>query len=152
MSLLLLGFTENPYDIICVFNKTVDGNPMSEYMWMDALLVVISSCISEKQIVEILIISQFENVYKTVSYGNYHNKYLGMEFTIIENYYVKKVDMSKYIQDVITEYDVQGTNNTSPESNKLFNINELGGKLSDKKRELFHTIVAKLLYLAKRTS
>ena len=115
---------------------------------MDDLVVI--SCISEKQI-EILIISQFENVYKTVSYGNYHNKYLGMEFTIIENYYVKKVDMSKYIQDVITEYDVQGTN-TSPESNKLFNINELGGKLSDKKRELFHTIVAKLLYLAKRTS
>ena len=75
-----------------------------------------------------------------VSYGNYHK------------YYVKKVDMSKYIQDIIiTEY-VQGTN-TSPESNKLFNIiNELGGKLSDKKRELFHTIVAKLLYLAKRTS
>ena len=57
--------------------------------------------------------------------------------------------MEKYVQDIFEEYPVTRTAAT-PATQSLFEINADSELLRGKDKEIFHTCVAKLLYLAKR--
>ena len=57
--------------------------------------------------------------------------------------------MDGYISEVLRFADVSGTA-SSPASPHLFNLSEKSSPLPEKDRQHFHTVVAKLLYLAKR--
>ena len=79
-------------------------------------------------------------------------EYLGMTI----DYSVKgkvSFSMPQYIEDLLLEYPdsiMKGTS-TTPAANHLFQINENTEKLGATDAVLFHHLVAKLLYLGKRT-
>jgi hypothetical protein len=59
--------------------------------------------------------------------------------------------MSKYVNDMLEEYQVTGSAAT-PASSNLFDIDSESELLSGEQYEAFHPRVAKLLYLVKRVS
>ena len=60
--------------------------------------------------------------------------------------------MTEYIRKILEEvpYNLNGTAKTTA-ANQLFNVNDRELKLPHDKAELFHHLVAKLLYLCRRT-
>ena len=60
-----------------------------------------------------------------------------------------RISMDKYVDDLLAEYSVKGLADT-PASEGLFEINEGSKRLSKEYAGVFHSHVAKLLYLAKR--
>ena len=85
-----------------------------------------------------------------VTYGDEHT-YLGMKFVFNDNGGVM-IDMKDYVQDMVNEYpdELHGKSKT-PANEKLFKVNENSKKLDTKKAETFHTMVAKGLFLSKRS-
>ena len=61
-----------------------------------------------------------------------------------------RITQEKYVADVLTEHPITGTA-SSPSTPNLFSINESSTPLHKKDKEEFHSVAAKLLYLAKRT-
>ena len=96
------------------------------------------------------IILQIGEKYQNLSvYRGRKLDYLGMTFDFTENNKVK-VTMNGYINDLLELCkDVEGTAKT-PASNDLFEIDKNSPLLSEEKKKLFHSIVAKFLYLGKR--
>ena len=60
-----------------------------------------------------------------------------------------KCTMEGYVQDPLRMCEVQGSA-TSPAAENLFDVSESSPPLASAQRERFHSLVAKLLYLAKR--
>ena len=60
--------------------------------------------------------------------------------------------MENYIKQILEDapFDMEGTAKTTATCN-LFNVNDGARKLEEKKAQLFHHLVAKLLYLCRRT-
>jgi len=63
-----------------------------------------------------------------------------------------KISMYKYIDKILTELpiDMNGTART-PVAGHLFNVRDDVKKLPESTAQLFHHLVAKLLYLSRRT-
>ena len=79
-------------------------------------------------------------------------EYLGMTLDYSEKGVVK-ISMPKYIQEIINDFkkiepNVPNKHTAAPKS--LFTVNEDCEKLSKKKAEQFHSIVAKILFATKR--
>jgi len=69
---------------------------------------------------------------------------------------VVKLYMKEYIRKMLEEFkystELKDTNKIStPVADHLFEVNQNCNKLGDNKREEFHTIVAKALFLCKRS-
>ena len=140
-----LGYKANPYDE-CVFNKyDSNGKQCTVIVYVDDLII---SSVSNQLIDELL--EHLIKIYKKVQIkeGLNHN-YLGMQFTFKENGSLR-IDMSKYIDNMLNEYNIEGTAAT-PAANYLFDVMTESPELDNIKKEMFHTITAKLLYLAKRS-
>ena len=140
-----LGYKANPYDE-CVFNKyDSNGKQCTVIVYVDDLII---SSVSNQLIDELL--EHLIKIYKKVQIkeGLNHN-YLGMQFTFKENGSLR-IDMSKYIDYMLNEYNIEGTAAT-PAANYLFDVMTESPELDNIKKEMFHTITAKLLYLAKRS-
>jgi hypothetical protein len=73
--------------------------------------------------------------------------YLGMHLRIEQG--VVNVSMKAYVEDLLREYRVTGVA-ASPAKANLFDIDGPSKLLGTREREVFHSTVAKLLYLAKR--
>jgi len=82
-----------------------------------------------------------------VTRGTKHD-YLGMVFDF-SNSNKLIVSMNSYVNDMLIDCNVTGLAN-SPAKNDLFHIKESADKLNSEDKEYFHSVVAKLLYLAKR--
>ena len=84
--------------------------------------------------------------------GKLHD-YLGMNFDYSEKGKVH-IDMKSYVEDMINEFPIE-MNKTSrastPAAENLFDEGD-GEKLNDSRREVFHKIVAKGLFVSKRAS
>ena len=140
-----LGFTPNPYDQ-CVVNKTIQGKQCTVGWHVDDIMV----SHVDKSVVE-GIISQFNSEYGveaplTITRGKIHD-YLGMKIDFSTPGQVK-FTMDPYIDTLIQEIPedlVHGPAST-PAGQHLFQANQARGK-----RETFHHLVAKLLYLSKQT-
>jgi hypothetical protein len=144
-SIKQLGYIVNPYDN-CVFNKYDDnGNQCTIVVYVDDLII---TSVSNKLIDEL--IEHLMKIYKKVQIkeGKVHN-YLGMQFTFKDDGSLN-VEMNKYINDLLNEYNVEGTAVT-PATNNLFDVMNESPELDNIKKEMFHTVTAKLLYLAKRS-
>ena len=84
----------------------------------------------------------------SISRGNKHD-FLGMDVEIKN----KKVyiTMKKQIEEAISWYDDHiGGSATTPATKVLFNVNDDSILLESEKADIFHSIVAKLLYICKR--
>ena len=147
------GFVINPYDW-CVANKNVNGKQITIVWHVDDLKIshedpqVVTNCIE-----------MLDNKYGyeacgkrsplTVKRGRKH-EYLGM---VLDYSQLGKVvvDMREYIETILedlpSEYDGDAV---TPAASYLFEINEVCNKLNSVEAEMFHHVVAQLLFLCKR--
>ena len=109
---------------------------------------------SRKQIQ--IVIDKLREIYKeiTVHEGDVHD-YLGMVMEHDREKRSVKINMEKYIADTIQalkedDPDVHLKVVTTPATNNLFKTREEAEKLSQKRARLYHAVVAKLLFVAKR--
>ena len=142
-TLIGIGFVKNQHDI-CVFNLQKDGKQCTVCLHVDDLLI---TCVNESIIESV--ISSLEAVYKTIPVhtGTIHF-YLGMTFDFSVPGKVR-VSMEGYIRDLVLLVGVTGKAAT-PAGTDLFTVDPASTKLEEQDRERFHSIVAKVLYLAKR--
>ena len=143
-----LGFELNPYDS-CVANRVISGKQCTIIWHVDDLML---SHVDEevlKMIVERLEERFGKEDPLTVTYGKVHD-YLGMTIDFSEDGKVKFL-MSEYIKNYLSELpeEFDGTAAT-PAMNHLFHVNDNAEKIDEKKSDLFHASVAKLLYLGMR--
>jgi len=109
---------------------------------------------SRKQIQ--IVIDKLREIYKeiTVHEGDVHD-YLGMVMEHDREKRSVKINMEKYIADTIQalkedDPDVHLKVVTTPATNNLFKTREEAEKLSQKRARLYHAVVVKLLFVAKR--
>ena len=144
-TLLEMGFTQNPIDP-CLYNFIdSDGLQCTAVAHVDDLLI---TCVNEDTIQ--LVLDHLKNKYKTTSEsrGTRHS-YLGMTVDFgVEG--ECSVGMAGYEGFMLEGYDYQKKHPT-PAAEDLFEVDETSEGLDEDEMKYFHTYVAKLLYLAKRT-
>jgi histone deacetylase 1/2 len=139
-----IGFQVNPLDP-CILNRSVDGVQCTVVVYVDDLKF---TC-SRRELIDEAIATleaRFESKLK-VTEGEIHS-YLGMRW----DYSAPGkcvVTMDGYTSDVLADSGVDGVSDT-PAANHLFAVRPDADPLTPEQREEFHTLVAKLLYLAKR--
>jgi len=85
----------------------------------------------------------------TVVQGQEHT-FLGMEIVFNDNGTVR-IGMKSYIKDAIKCFgEIVTKKVTTPAQKNIFELDSKSKKLDDARSDLFHTIVAKLLYMSKR--
>jgi hypothetical protein len=137
------GFIVNPQDN-CVFNKSENDKQCTICIYVDDLFI---TCEDESMLDKTIdyLKRQFKGL--TANKEKKHS-YLGMTF----NYEIKgevKITAEYYTDEIISMHNVKGEA-SSPAMNSLFEIRDVALIDYEKKKE-FHSVVAKLLYLAKRT-
>ena len=141
-----LDFKVNMHDI-CVFNKVHQrcGKQITITLHVDDIMM---TSVSEEAMNEI--VSALQDKYKSVQVtkGSIH-AYLGMRFdySVVDKV---TITMGAYTKDMLSTHMIEGTAST-PALENLFVVREDAKLLPEEGRKLFHTQVAKLLYLAKRT-
>ena len=146
-----LGYEENPYDP-CVVNKMINGKQCTVCWYVDD--VKISHV--EESVGEDLVSKMQEEYGKeatlTVNRGKVQ-EYLGMKIDFSnENKVVFSMrDYTKNLLEECPDELLMGGVAASSAGNHIFNVNPKAPKLNEEKAEIFHHLVAKLLYLSKRT-
>jgi Reverse transcriptase (RNA-dependent DNA polymerase) len=143
------GFTFNPYDP-CVANRIIKGDQQTIVFHVDDLK---SSHKNSK------VNDEFEH-WLNKKYGD-HGKvaskrgkvhdYLGMVLDYSEKGAVK-IDMRKYVKDMLNAFPIKLDSKMiarTPSGDKIFEQGP-GKALEKERQELFHTFVAKALFLTKR--
>lgn len=145
-----LGFTTNPYDA-CVANKTINGKQCTIAWHVDDLKISHVELDVVKDIIASLNDRYGKETPLSVTYGNVHD-YLGMTIDFSKPGEVSFI-MTDYVEELVkekpTEMDDRIAN--TPAASHLYQVNENAEPLTDDKAETFHHLVAKLLYLAKRS-
>ena len=147
------GFKANDYDM-CVYNKTVDGKQLTVVIHVDDLKI----SHVDKRVVDNFISwcrSKYENFTKMKpSRGKIHD-YLGVTLDYSEPGKVK-LYMHDYVKSVLKEFPYQEElkktkSPKTPAAEHLFQIDPDAVPLDKEKADVFHTTVAKLLFLTMRT-
>jgi hypothetical protein len=149
-----MGFTQNKYDP-CVYNKrTKEGNTTIR-IHVDDLKILARS---RKQL--LLTIQQLKEIYGelTVNIGMEHD-YLGMLITYHPDKQSVTINMKSYIEGCIEEFEQENPEIkiktvATPATENLFKVQKGAEQekllLSKSKAMIFHSTVAKLLFLSKR--
>ena len=144
-----IGFEFNPYDP-CVCNRRVNGKQQTVRFHVDDLM---SSHMEPKvndQFLEWLNRKYGGHGAVKATRGSKHD-YLGMTFDFSQDGKVV-IDMRDYVANMLTDCQLQLTSketDPTPASEDLFVVGD-GVPLERGQAELFHTIVAKGLFLCKR--
>jgi len=145
-----LGFVANPTDP-CVFNRTESdsGQQTTIVAHVDDLLITGA----DDKIVD-YVIEQLDSLYSdsdakiTIQRGR-RLEYIGMIFTFNDNRTVS-ITMDGFVDDFLLGVDdIPGTE-SAPANKTLFTVRANATPLDIAHRERFHSIMAKILYLAKR--
>jgi Reverse transcriptase (RNA-dependent DNA polymerase) len=144
-----IGFKINPYDP-CVANRTVNGKQHTVTWHVDDLK---SSHVDAKVNDEFLLWLQKMYGDKDIApvkatRGKIHD-YLAMKLDYTERGKLK-LDMVDYVDDMIQDFPGEVTTSNYPWNENLFKVDPNEKQLSKEQRELFHTFVAKALFLCKR--
>ena len=140
-----MGFELNPYDP-CVANKTINGKQCTIVWYVDDNKISHMDNAVVTQIIE-KIEERFRKM--TVTRGKRHT-FLGMDILYRKNGtdYTK---MKEYLKEAIYDFGENVARSaTTPARRNLFEIDESSARLHGKRAELFHSIVAKLLYVSLR--
>jgi hypothetical protein len=146
----LWGFKMNPYDA-CVWNKLVNGKQFTIVFHIDDLMLshmnpnIVTLYIRKLQ----KEYGSLENL--TVTRGRVH-EYLGMtiDFRVKGEVRFSQYDFVKKLLNSLPESLNSGLKNTAaPEY--LFKTTDSSNPLDHSRKELFHTITAKTLWLSQRT-
>jgi len=143
------GFKINEYNQ-CVANKTINGRLCTVIWHVDDLKI---SHVDKKVVEDIigLLNEKFGKESPLTTTRGKVLEYLGMTLDYSTEGKVK-ISMYNYIDKLLTELpsDMNGAVKT-PAASHLFNVNKDAKKLQEDKAQLFHHLVAKLLYLSHRT-
>ena len=151
-----IGFKLNPYDP-CVANKEVDGSQLTLMWHVDDIKA--SHC--NKQVITSYIewlCKTNEHIFEDglgalkVSHGSLHD-YLGMQLDFSTPGELK-LTMVPYIEAMLTEYhkhDEKSTTAKTPAALHLFQVDNKATPLSEDAAAVFHTFMAKALFLTKCT-
>lgn len=142
-----LGFVQNDIDP-CVMNKKIDDHMITIILYVDDILIM-----SKVKNEIAWLIGELEREYEEVSVeaGNKFT-YLGMGLTVQSDHSIE-LSMEKYIEDVHKVFfgkDAKIKTYTTPCNQSLFEKPK-GKLLNESRKKRFHTVVAMLLYLCKRT-
>ena len=143
-----IGFKFNPYDA-CVANRIVKGKQHTIRFHVDDLM---SSHVDQKvnkDFLKWLNKKYGKHGEVKATFGKKHD-YLGMMFDFSEKGKVK-IDMIDYVKSMVEDFPtkIKGSDKT-PAAIDLFHKGE-SKLLSNEKKEVFHTFVAKALFVCKRT-
>lgn len=142
--LIEIGYAQNLHDE-CVWNKGAGEDQITVVLYVDDLLITSKS---DKLLEEFVAAVEGKFQGATVHHGDRHD-YLGMMFDFTVSGEVR-VSMSGYEEDVVRCMEVNGVVST-PALPDLFQVDESLPVLEKDEMMKFHSIVAKILYLAKRT-
>jgi hypothetical protein len=136
-----LGYVRGEVDP-CVFRRVVGEKVYLLTLYVDDILLI-----AERMEIE-RIGKAFEAEYRwiTMAVGNSHS-YIGMKLTVERGRVV--LDMRYYLENLLEPFDNPQVK-AVPGNKETFMVKEQAEKLDPKKRTLFHSTVAKLLYLSKR--
>lgn len=145
-----MGFEPNPYDT-CVVNKITEGKQCTVAWHVDDLKISHVDQRVLEGIMERLQEKYGKEVPLSVTRGHVHD-YLGMTIDFSRSGKVV-FSMLKYIENTILEAPegIMKKAATTPAANHLFDTDESATKLDTTHAEIFYHLVAKLLYLCKRT-
>jgi hypothetical protein len=143
-----MGFELNPYDT-CVANKLINGKQCTIAWYVDDNKIL---HLDERVVTNVVgrIEERFGKM--TITRGNEH-VFLGMNITFHENGTVG-VKMKEYIKEAIADFgeDITRPATTLAKKNLFeIDVDKSNGQLSVKDAEIFHSVVAKLLYVSKRS-
>jgi len=142
-----LGYTQNKCDD-CVFNRSGGTHQSTIVVYVDDLLI---TCVERPEIDRVLqhLRARFSSI--SEHHGRVHS-YLGMTLDFTTPSAVN-ITMNGYVHDMLGRYKIfneKGHKVTTPGTEDLFTVTEDSEALKGDKAERFHSIVATLLYLAKR--
>jgi hypothetical protein len=142
--MLDLGFKVSGYDKCVLFKIFDDDSHMLVIIYVDDLFM---SCINESHIDNLidLIRKEFKEV---TTNDDKVFTYLGMLFDFSHDGKVQ-ISMPSYTKELLDDLDVQGTKPT-PANDKL-NSEDDTKLLCEDEQKSYHSIIAKLLFMAKRT-
>lgn len=141
-----LGFTANEIDP-CVMNKPVSSGTMTIVLYVDDILIMSEDIDDIK-----LLIIELEKEYGEVAVELSNQfTYLGMGMTAKPDHSIE-LSMQSYIENILESSNEYRSLKkcTTPVTQKLFS-KPTGKLLSSEEKDQFHTTVAQLLYLCKRT-
>ena len=157
-SVELNGFTVNPYEP-CVVNMTVDGHQQTICWHVDDCKISHVDPKANDDFIEVLR-QEYENIFEdgtgkmTVHLGK-KLKYLGMDLDFSKPG-VCQISMPEYIQELLATWNSAapqekgGKETTCAAPKDLFTVDDKSVKLSSENKEMFHSIVAKILFATKR--
>jgi len=143
------GFVMNDYDL-CTFNKMVNGEQLTVQFHVDDL----KASHKEQNVLDGFLDdlrNEFGQEDELAETKGLVHEYLGI--TIDYSLPGKVVfTMFDFLEDVIVEApdDLKKSRSFYPGNDKLFKVNSDSPKLSQERAELFHRIVARLLFASKR--
>jgi hypothetical protein len=140
-----LGFTPNGVDP-CVLNLTRNGVQLTVVVYVDDLLV---TCVSDDAIDWLMdkLVTRFKDVKR---HREKNLSYLGMHINWgNEDGAYLTVSMAAYVKKLLKDYAVTGSA-SSPADARVFELDTLPA-LTTREQKNYHTLVAKLLFLANRT-
>jgi hypothetical protein len=140
-----LGFETNPYDY-CVANATIEGSQCTVAWFVDDTMIS-----HIKPSVVDFMISHLEQKFGKLSItrGRDH-KFLGMDISFRPDG-TASISMPSYIQEAVEIYGVDPSQKApTPCAGSLFDVNPSSPRLDAKRSALFHSIVAKLIYVGTR--
>ena len=144
------GFEVNNYDK-CTWNKIVDGEQLTVQAHVDDLtLSHKDQCVLDNLIRELNAVFGKEKKLEETK-GDVH-EYLGLtiDYSMPGNVVFSMFD---YLEDIIVEAPLDlkvGPKHKTPASGKLFHVDKTSPLLNTEKAELFHRLVARLLFASKR--
>ena len=141
------GFKINPYDR-CVANKVINGKQCTIVFYVDDNKI---SHVDPEVVTSVLTLLKQHFGDLSVTRGKKHN-FLGMDM-LFQNDGTVRIEMKEQLQGVINLVDPKSLNDkvSSPATKKLFDVDDEAEQLDKVDSDRFHSIVAKLLYISKRS-
>lgn len=140
-----IGFELNPYDP-CIANKIIEGTQCTIAWYVDDTKI---SHVNPEVVTQV--IGQIEERFgkMTVTRGRDH-VFLGMKIAYKEDG-TAEITMRDYLEEAIFDSNLDITRTAAtPAKRDLFEISATAKPLDTKEAEVFHSVVAKLLYVSMR--
>jgi hypothetical protein len=145
-TLQTMGFVLNPYDR-CVANCTIEGKQCTIGWYVDD-----TKNTHENPNVVTQVLNKLESEFgkMSITRGDEHT-FLGMKITYNRKKRTATVDMKDYLVEAITESGLAVTKTAmTPAAKDLFSVSAASPFLTKRQQEVFHSVVAKLLYVSIR--
>jgi hypothetical protein len=144
-TLKTMGFTINPYDP-CVANCMIEGSQCTIAWYVDDTKI---SHVNPEVVTRVIETLEGHFGKMTVTRGREH-VFLGMKIKYNENQ-TATITMKQYLEEALAECNMDiNYEAATPAKRSLFDLDEQSARLTMQEAEIFHSISAKLLYVAIR--